>query len=165
MPARYCARASNRPSAPYAAGIRLGLPDARIVLDHFHLVLLGNSMVTDVRQRVPAGHPIYVLGRRADITTAGAPLFYVLAGRPNPTRWDIAAPGVMTGAPVQRAIVARLRATRPAALVRWTSPLTAAREPNAAGRSSGVRLLDAYVARAYRPAARYGEWLVLVPRG
>lgn len=40
------------PSAPYAAGIRLALPDARIVLDHFHLVMLGNAMVTDVRQRV-----------------------------------------------------------------------------------------------------------------
>lgn len=39
------------PSAPYAAGIRRALPDARIVLDHFHLVMLGNAMVTDVRQR------------------------------------------------------------------------------------------------------------------
>jgi transposase len=40
------------PSAPYASGIRRALPNARIVLDHFHLVMLGNSMVTDVRQRV-----------------------------------------------------------------------------------------------------------------
>ena len=40
------------PSAPYAAGIRRALPDARIVVDHFHLVMLGNQMVTDVRQRV-----------------------------------------------------------------------------------------------------------------
>lgn len=40
------------PSAPYAAGIRRALPQARIVLDHFHLVMLGNQMVTDVRQRV-----------------------------------------------------------------------------------------------------------------
>ena len=39
------------PSAPYAAGIRRALPHARIVLDHFHLVMLGNAMVTDVRQR------------------------------------------------------------------------------------------------------------------
>jgi len=38
-------------SAPYAAGIRRALPQARIVLDHFHLVMLGNQMVTDVRQR------------------------------------------------------------------------------------------------------------------
>ena len=40
------------PSAPYASGIRRALPHARIVLDHFHLVMLGNAMVTDVRQRV-----------------------------------------------------------------------------------------------------------------
>ena len=40
------------PSAPYAAGIRMALPHARIVLDHFHLVLLANQAVTEVRQRV-----------------------------------------------------------------------------------------------------------------
>lgn len=31
------------------------LPHARIVLDHFHLVMLGDAMVTDVRQRRAAG--------------------------------------------------------------------------------------------------------------
>jgi transposase len=40
------------PSAPYAAGIRRALPHARIVLDHFHLVMLANQAMTDVRQRV-----------------------------------------------------------------------------------------------------------------
>ena len=39
------------PSAPYAAGIRKALPDARIAVDHFHLVLLSNTMLTQVRQR------------------------------------------------------------------------------------------------------------------
>jgi transposase len=39
------------PSAPYAAGIRRSLPDARIVVDHFHLIMLANQMLTDVRQR------------------------------------------------------------------------------------------------------------------
>lgn len=39
------------PSAPYASGIRRALPQARIVLDHFHLVMLANKMLTDVRQR------------------------------------------------------------------------------------------------------------------
>jgi transposase len=48
------------PSAPYAAGIRRALPGARVVLDHFHLVMLGNAMVTDVRQRALREH----LGRR-----------------------------------------------------------------------------------------------------
>lgn len=48
------------PSAPYAAALRRALPRARIVLDHFHLVMLGNAVVTDVRQRALREH----LGRR-----------------------------------------------------------------------------------------------------
>ena len=39
-------------SAPYASGIQAALPGARIALDKWHLVALGNTMVTEVRQRV-----------------------------------------------------------------------------------------------------------------
>ena len=39
------------PSAPYAAGIRRALPNARIVVDHWHLVRLANQALTEVRQR------------------------------------------------------------------------------------------------------------------
>ena len=44
------------PSAPYTAGIGRSLPQARIVLDHFHRVMLANTMLTDVRQRVQREH-------------------------------------------------------------------------------------------------------------
>jgi hypothetical protein len=108
--------------------------------------------------------PIYVTGRRADLVTSGDPLLYVLAGRRNPTRYDIPAPGVVTSAPVQREIVRDLDRTRTPLVVRWTDPVTAAPEPNAAGRSSGVRLLDDYLARRYRPAARVGSFLLLERR-
>jgi hypothetical protein len=114
-----------------------------------------------LQARVPAGTPTYVATRRADLVTSGYPLLYVLAERPNATRYDIAAPGVVTSAPVQREIVADLERARPPALVRDTSPLTAAPEPNRAGESSGVRLVDEYLARAYRPAARYGRFEIL----
>jgi transposase len=40
------------PSAPYASGIRVALPRARIAVDKWHLVALANTMVTGVRQRV-----------------------------------------------------------------------------------------------------------------
>jgi transposase len=40
------------PSAPYAAGIRAALPQARIAVDKWHLVALANLMVTQVRQRI-----------------------------------------------------------------------------------------------------------------
>ncbi|MFM8560530.1 MAG: hypothetical protein ACKOB9_00320 [Solirubrobacterales bacterium] len=123
-----------------------------------------SAAVAEARRLSSPGEPIYVMGRRADITTAGAPLFYVLAERPNPTRYDIAAPGVVTSAPVQEEIVEDLRSASPPVIVRWDSPQTAAPEPNRAGRSSGVRILDRYVDSAYREAGRFGDWIVLTPR-
>jgi transposase len=48
------------PSAPYAAAVRQLLPQARIAVDHFHLVLAANRAVTTVRQRVTREY----LGRR-----------------------------------------------------------------------------------------------------
>jgi transposase len=48
------------PHAGYAAAVRAALPRARIAVDHFHLIMLGNKMVTAVRQRVTRE----LLGRR-----------------------------------------------------------------------------------------------------
>jgi hypothetical protein len=120
--------------------------------------------VRHVRERVPPGRPIYVATRRSDLVTSGYPLFYVLAERHNPTRYDIPAPGVVTTAPVQREIVRDLRRTRTPVVVRWTSPLSAAPEPNLAGESSAVTVLDDYLHRAYRPEARFGDFVILERR-
>ena len=145
---------SARVGSPAADGARTEPAQARAL----------SAAVAAARRLSSPGEPIYVMGRRADITTAGAPLFYVLAGRRNPTRYDIAAPGVVTSAPVQGEIIDDLRAARPPVIVRWDSPVTAAPEPNRSGRSSGVRLLDAYVSANYREKSRYGDWVVLTPR-
>jgi transposase len=48
------------PHAGYAAAVRAALPRARIAVDHFHLIMLANKMVTAVRQRVTRD----LLGRR-----------------------------------------------------------------------------------------------------
>ena len=48
------------PHAGYAAAVRAALPDAVIAVDHFHLIMLANRMVTAVRQRVTRD----LLGRR-----------------------------------------------------------------------------------------------------
>jgi transposase len=48
------------PHAGYAAAVRAALPDARVAVDHFHLILLANKAVTAVRQRVTQD----LLGRR-----------------------------------------------------------------------------------------------------
>ena len=114
-----------------------------------------------VRSRVPPGDPVFVANPRFDLVNVGNPLVYVLVGRPNPTRYDVMQPGVVTTAPVQREIVGDLERTRPRLVIRWLSPVADHREDNGAGRSSGVRLLDRYLARAYEPARRFGDYLVL----
>ncbi len=48
------------PSSPYRHAIGQALPNARVVVDHFHLVALANRAVTKVRQRIT----IQQLGRR-----------------------------------------------------------------------------------------------------
>ena len=139
---------------PVADGVRVR-KDAREALE---------SAVRYVRRSTRPGEPIYLATLRADRVTAGAPLFYVLAERPNPTRYDIAAPGVVTSAPVQREIVRDLTESRTRLVVRWADPAGAAPEPNRAGESSGVTLLDDHLARAYRRSARFGPWVVLERR-
>jgi hypothetical protein len=116
-----------------------------------------------VDSRVPPGKPIYVMTARADLVTSGNPLFYVLADRPNPTFYDIAAPGVVTSAPVQRKIIADLQRTKPL-VMRWADPVTEVHEPNKAGKSSGVVLLDDYLRANYTQTARFGNYVMLEPR-
>jgi hypothetical protein len=117
--------------------------------------------VSYVRAHTRPGEPIYVATKRADLVTAGAPILYVLADRPNATRYDIAAPGVVTTEAAQDEIVSDLQAHNVRTVIRWTSPVTARHEPNRAGESSGITTLDAYLAGAFREVARYGDYVIL----
>jgi hypothetical protein len=118
-------------------------------------------VVRTVDRLVPPGRPVYVAPRRSDLVAFTDPLLYVLLDRPSVARDDAA----LQAAPAAQArIVATLRRTRPV-VVRWLDPLSAKREPNARGRPSGSRALDAYLGRAYRQRARYGAYAILVPRG
>ncbi|HWV85234.1 MAG TPA: glycosyltransferase 87 family protein [Capillimicrobium sp.] len=107
---------------------------------------------------VPPGRPIFVAPPRFDRVSVGDPLLYVLAQRPNPTRYDVIQPGIATTAEVQREMIADLERARPEVLVRWLDPRATRSEPNASARSSGVRLLDRYLAERYEPVARFGPY-------
>ena len=66
------------PHAGYAAAVRAALPEARIAVDHFHLVMLANKAVTAVRQRVTRDL-LDRRGRKTDPTWANRRL--LLRGR------------------------------------------------------------------------------------
>src|SRR4051794_3289446 len=114
-----------------------------------------------VQSRVPPGGATYVATLRSDHVRIDNPLLYVLAERDNVYDKDF---GDLGGRRSQDEIVAALRRRRPGAVVRWTNPTTAKDEPNAGGRSTGVRTLDRYLAARYRLLERNGFYEVLVPR-
>ena len=120
------------------------------------------ALIPYVHARTPHGAPVLVAPPRYDRVRVGDPMLNVLLDRPNPTRYDVAQPGVVTTAKVQREMAGDLRGTP--VVVRWVSALARQREPNGSARSSGVFVLDRAIARGYRPAARFGDYLVLVRR-
>jgi hypothetical protein len=120
------------------------------------------ALIPYVRARAPGGAPVLVAPPRYDRVRVGDPMLNVLLDRPNPTRYDVVQPGVVTTAKVQREMARDLR--RAPVVVRWLSALAREREPNGSARSSGVFVLDRAIARGYRLAARFGDYVVLVRR-
>jgi hypothetical protein len=131
-------------------GVRTEAADARAL----------RALVPFVRARVPPGGPVFVANPRFDLVHAGDPLLNVILERPNPTRYDVMQPGIVTTAKVQREMVGELASTR--LVVVWHDPRATLREDNPAGRSSGVHILDAYLRTAFRPAARFGVYEVIL---
>jgi hypothetical protein len=120
------------------------------------------KLVPYVRARVPPGGPVFVANPRFDLVHAGDPLLNVILDRPNPTRYDVMQPGVVTTAKVQREMVRELAGTK--LVVVWHDPRATLREDNGAGRSSGVHILDDYLRTQFAPAARYGVYEVRTRR-
>jgi hypothetical protein len=119
-------------------------------------------LIPYVRARAPHGAPVLVAPPRYDRVRVGNPMLNVLLDRPNPTRYDVVQPGVVTTAKVQRSMARDLRGTP--VVVRWESPLAREVEDNDSAKSSGVFILDRAIARGYRRAARFGDYVVLVRR-
>ncbi len=136
---------------PVADGVRIPWPDAR-ALERLHAF---------VDRRVASGAPLFVAQPRYDLVKVGDPLLYVLLGHPNPTRYDVMQPGVVTTAPVQRDMIRALARARPRLVVRWLDPVAEQPEPDGAGRSSGVNLLGRFLDARYRSVARFGDYEVL----
>jgi len=119
------------------------------------------GLVRYVRAHVPRGAPVFVAPPRFDRVRVGDPLLYVLMQRPDPTPYDVIQPGVVTTAPVQREIIGDLRRSHTRYVIRWLSPVASQAEPNGSGRSSGVHLLDRWIAANYAPVRRFGDYAVL----
>jgi hypothetical protein len=140
---------------PAADGVRVAPGDATALQQLYRFV----------HRRVPRGGFVWVANPRHDLVRVGNTMLYVLLDVRNPTRYDTMQPGVITSAPVQREVIRALERGRTKLVVRWLDPTADRREPNGAGRSSGVHLLDRFLARRYHRVARFGEYAVLARGG
>jgi hypothetical protein len=134
-----------------AGGVRTAPGDARALVD----------LAAAVDRRSRPGDPLLSAPPRYDRVRAGNTLLYVLLDRTNPTRYDVVQPGVVTTAKVQREMIGDLERSHTRLVVRWLAPVAREPEPNGSGRSSGVFLLDRWIAAHFRPVGRYGDYLLL----
>lgn len=109
--------------------------------------------------RTNPGERIFVGNARHDRLAYGATLFYFLSGRGGATRYDNLHPGVATTRAVQEEVVRSLGRERVRWVALWDGPPPT--EPNESARSSGVRVLDEWLAAHAREAARFGSFRVL----
>jgi hypothetical protein len=123
------------------------------------------ELAAAVDRRSRPGDPILSAPPRYDRVRVGDTLLYTLLDRTNPTRYDVAQPGVVTTADVQREMRRDLDRSRARLVIRWLSPVAAETEDNGSGRSSGVRILDEYIDAHYARVGRYGTYLLLERRG
>jgi hypothetical protein len=109
------------------------------------------------------GERVYFGTGRHDKLLVGDTSLPFAAETVSPTRWHDLHPGIQTTREVQLEMVAELQAAPPRFVV--VDPVwDDAEEPNESARSSGVTLLDEWLAKRYRPVFRSGELSVLAPR-
>lgn len=111
-----------------------------------------------VAERTRPGERIFVGNARHDALGYGAPLVSFLAGRTGATRYDNLHPGVVTTRAVQEEIVRSLESAHARCAVLWDGPPLG--EPNESSASSGVTVLDDWLAANGRDVARFGTFRV-----
>jgi hypothetical protein len=105
--------------------------------------------------------PVLIALDRHDRTLANPVALYFASGRLPRTHWHHFDPGLQSRADVQSAMIADIKRNKVRLIVRDAS-YDGIVEPNDSAKSSGVRLLDAYIDANYREVAAAGKiavWL------
>jgi hypothetical protein len=132
-------------------------------LERARTALVGQDMGDAVRYIQAHTGPadrIYVGDSIHDRVFVNEPMFYFLAERHSATRYHELHPGVATIAPVQQEIAADLERFQAPYLV-LSNQFENAREPNESALSSGVKILDEYIASHYTHVQRFGPYFIL----
>jgi len=108
------------------------------------------------------GQRVYFGVGRHDRILVGDVALYFASEAVAPTRWHDLHPGVQTTREIQTEMIAELE-TKPVAFAVINTEWDDQQEPNDSARSSGIRLLDDYLQRRFRPVLKAGTFTVLAP--
>jgi hypothetical protein len=147
---------------PASRGLVPGMAGAGVETDLADSHALA-QLLAAVSELTEEHEPIFVANPRHDVVRVGHPLLYTILGHPNPTRYDVMQPGLVTTSPVQEEIVQALERSRIRVVVRWSHPTASLREPGAS-RLDGADTLDEFLAAEFHEHARYGDYSLLVRR-
>lgn len=114
-----------------------------------------------VAAHTPRDIPIFVASGRHDKLFVNDILFYFLANRAPVTKWYQFDPGLQTTDTIQSLIVSDLRNAGPVYVVKTTFA-DHVMEPNQSSRSSGVTILDDYIAAHCQEKWQQGSYSVLL---
>lgn len=142
---------------PRAAGITVTGGPERV-----HDAACLQRAVEYVQRHVPSSQPIFVGNLRHDRLVINNAMFYFLAERPCVNKYQSLDPGQVTTEVVQREIAEDIEAEQLEIIVLWDGGNWD--EPNASAVSSGVTVLDDYIATTFRPMERFGSYTICVRR-
>lgn len=145
--------------------VRMTLPRSRGIVARPFIALDLQKAAGRVRDLVPPGERIFVGLHRHDLIQFNDALFYFLAERLPATKYHDLPRGIATTAEVQREIIRELDRGPVRCVVLFKSHLygdPSNLEPNRSRFSSGVHLLDEYIAVHYRREALEGQYLILL---
>jgi hypothetical protein len=119
-----------------------------------------------VRHSIPPGERIYVGMLRHDALIASNPMVYPVVGRRGASRYDELHAAIADRPDVQREIIDSIERNRVRLAVLWQfgrsnrslDAVKADRQRLLPG--TGATVLDAFLAREFRPVAQYGEYLI-----
>lgn len=137
-------------------------PEITHGLKRSQTAIVGKEMafaVHYIQDRTSPQEKIYVGNSSHDRIFVNEPIIYFLAERGSASRYHELHPGVATTAPVQMEIATDLEKYQVKYLV-LSNRFDGMREPNESAISSGVNILDNYIAIHYLPEVRYGPYAI-----
>ena len=123
-----------------------------------------SRVATYIGARTRPDERIFVALDRHDKIFANSVALYFAVGRLPGTHWHHFDPGLQTRADIQTAIIGDLQRNQ----VRWVVREASSddvNEPNGSARSSGVKLLDQFLDKNYRPVASSGNVAIWLANG